>query len=308
MTSPRLPIDAKASVFMLVLCFTWSLQQPLLKLAASDIDPLMHIALRSALAAALVAAFMAWRGSGRGAGGLWQPGLVAGGLFALEYLCVGQALRWTSSAHVVVLLYTAPVFAALGLHARIAQERLHPLQWVGIALAFAGVALTFLGGHAATTAHPQALWGDLLALAGGVAWGATTVVIRCSRLAQASAAQTLFYQLLGAGVLLLGAAVWQGHAQIHPSPLMWSSLAFQTVVVSFLSFLAWFWLLGRYVASGLGVYTFLTPLFGVALSAWWLDEAVDPHFLLGGAITLSGVAVVSRYHDLLRWGQRRPSA
>lgn len=304
MTASRLPLDAKAGVFMLILCVVWSLQQPVLKLAASDIDPLLHIALRSGLAAGLVAAVMAWRKTADTAPGLWQPGLLAGGLFALEYLCVGQALRWTSSGHVVVLLYTAPVFAALGLQARIPQERLHTLQWGGVALAFAGVALSFLGGDVASTAHPQTLWGDLLALAGGVAWGATTVVIRCSRLAQASAAQTLFYQLVGACVLLLAAAGWLGHTQIHPTPLMWGSLAFQTLVVSFLSFLAWFWLLGRYVASGLGIYTFLTPLFGVALGAWLLDETVDPHFLLGSAITLSGVAVVSRYEDLQSWMRR----
>lgn len=39
-----------------------------------------------------------------------------GGLFGLEFLLVGEGMRHTSASHMVVFLYTAPIFAALGLH------------------------------------------------------------------------------------------------------------------------------------------------------------------------------------------------
>jgi drug/metabolite transporter (DMT)-like permease len=42
--------------------------------------------------------------------------------------------------------------------------------------------------------------------------------------------------------------------------------------VSFFSFLVWFWLLTRYKASQLGVFSFVTPIMGVVLGYTLLDE------------------------------------
>ncbi len=47
----RKALDQTASSLMIVLCMVWGLQQVILKMAASDISPLMQIALRSGLAA-----------------------------------------------------------------------------------------------------------------------------------------------------------------------------------------------------------------------------------------------------------------
>lgn len=137
------------------------------------------------------------------------------------------------------------------------------------------------------------LRGDLLGLLAGIVWGATTVVIRCSSLAKASAAQTLLYQLVGAFVLLLLAAIALGQTNINPSPMAWGSLLFQSLVVSFASFLVWFWLLRHYLASRLGVFSFMTPLFGMAFGVWLLDETLESSFLAGAILVLSGVILVS---------------
>lgn len=285
---------------MLLLCLLWGVQQSVLKLVADDITPLMHIALRSGAAAVLVGVLMLWRReTGVLRDGSWQPGLVVGLLFALEFLLLGQALRLTTASHAVVFLYTAPVFVALGLHWRLPSERLNGVQWCGIGLAFAGIVLTFFGRTQPATPGAslpaQVVLGDVLALLSGLAWGATTVVVRCSRLAHVSASQTLLYQLVAAFVLLLGAAVVLGQATIHPTPAMWSALAFQSVVVSFASFLAWFWLLRIYLASQLGVFSFLTPLFGVAFGIWLLHDPLELSFVLGAVLVLAGVVLVTNH-------------
>ncbi|MDR0225779.1 MAG: DMT family transporter [Burkholderiaceae bacterium] len=297
----RQPLDARATVLMLALCLTWSLQQILLKATADAIAPTLQIALRSGVAALLVWLFMRWRGLRLPRGdGSWRPGLVVGALFAFEYLLVGESLHRTSAAHVVVFLYSAPVFAALGLHWKLPSERLAPLQWLGIALAFAGIAIAFLGSGAAPSPGATAtLLGDFLALAAGAAWGATTVAIRTTRLATLPAAQTLFYQLVVAFALLMPAALLLGQTRFEPTPLAWAGLAFQSVLVCFVSFLVWFWLLTRYLASRLGVFTFLTPLFGVVFGAWLLGEAIEPGFLAGALTVLAGVLLVSS-HGWLR--------
>jgi drug/metabolite transporter (DMT)-like permease len=294
----RKELDGLAVGLMLVLCLIWGLQQSVLKLVAADIAPILQIALRSGIAALLVALFMLWRKEPiTFSDGTWRPGLLVGFLFAFEFLLVGQGIRYTSASHVVVFLYTAPIFVALGLHLRLPSERLGLVQWSGIALAFAGVVITFFGRQQPTQVADGStmLLGDLLALAGGLAWGATTVVVRCSSLSRASASQTLLYQLLAAFALLLIAAAVSGQTTIHATPLVWGSLLFQALVVSFASFLVWFWLLRTYLASRLGVFSFMTPLFGVAFGVWLLNEPLEMSFLVGAVLVLAGVVLVSNH-------------
>lgn len=291
----RKSLDSTAIGLMLVLCLIWALQQIVLKHTVNDIAPMFQIALRSGMAALLLAGFMRWRGERMGfSDGTAGPGALAGALFALEFFLVGEGLKHTSAAHMVVFLYTAPIFAALGLHLKLPAERLAPLQWVGIALAFAGLAIAFFGRQQGAAPAPgNVLWGDFLGLVAGAAWGATTVVIRSSSLSRAPASQTLMYQLLGGFVLLTGLALLTGQARLNPTPTVWASLAFHSVIVSFLSFLVWFWLLRQYMASRLGVFSFLTPLFGILLGAWLLGERIEPSFLMGSFPVLLGIILVS---------------
>jgi len=282
---------------MFLLCMIWGLQQVVLKAAASDIAPLFQIALRSGIAALLVVILMFFRGERLLLkDGTWRPGLLVGLLFALEFLFVGEGLRHTSASHVVVFLYTAPLFAALGLHLKLRVERLQLFQWLGILLAFTGIAIAFFGlSSTSGGAQLSTQWGDFLALLAGIAWGATTVVIRCSRLSTTSATQTLLYQLLGAFVLLIPAAIWLGQTGFNSTPLAWGSLFFHSLVVSFASFLVWFWLLRNYLASRLGVFSFMTPLFGMGFGVWLLNETLDPSFFIGALFVIAGIILVSGY-------------
>lgn len=286
---------------MALLCLTWSLQQVSLKAIATLASPMLVVAWRSVVAVGLLAVLMHRRGEVP-ARRRWRPGALAGALFGLEYLLVAQALRLTQASHVVVFLYTAPAFAALGLHLRLPAERLGGLQWAGIGLAFSGIAAAFLDGGVVGAAG---FLGDGLALLAGLAWAATTVVLRCTSLVEAPASETLLYQLVGAVVLLLPAAALTGQWHFEPTAAVWLHLGFQSLVVSFASFLAWCWLLRRYLASRLGVFSFLTPLFGVLLGAWLLGESPTPGFLLGSALVLGGIGLVS---GVLRWPAGRPPA
>ena len=306
MSEERKPLDALASSAMLVLCLIWSFQQILLKATANDMAPIFQIGLRSGVACLLVALLVLLRTHRlEFSPGAWKPGLIAGLLFALEYLLLGESLRFTSAAHVVVFLYTAPVFAALGLHILLPSERLARLQWVGIGLAVVGIAITFLGPASLDGADlGRMLIGDLMALAAGALWGFTTVLIRSTRLSTVPPSEALLYQLFSAFVILMVAAVVTGQTQVHWSGLLGASLVFQSVVVAFLSFLVWFWLLRQYQASRLGVFSFATPLFGVLFGAFLLGETIEPRFVMGALLVLMGITLVSAYSWIIQMRKR----
>jgi drug/metabolite transporter (DMT)-like permease len=176
-------------------------------------------------------------------------------------------------------------------------------------LAGALFAAEFAGGWLRGNVSAQMLGGDTLAVLAGAAWGVTTVVVRGSALSDAPPAKTLLYQLVVACVLLVGAAAASGQvAQVSLTPVAWASLLFQGVVVSFASYLAWFWLLRRYAASQVSVFSFLTPLFGVSFGVIVLGERVDLAFGIGAVLVLAGITVVSAPGSRRKAERLAPSA
>jgi drug/metabolite transporter (DMT)-like permease len=94
--------------------------------------------------------------------------------------------------------------------------------------------------------------------------------------------------------VLLALAVGLGQVHVETvTPLALASLAYQAVVVAFVSYLVWFWLLTRYIASRLSVFSFLTPLFGVTFGVLLLGESFSLRFLMAAMLVLTGIALVN---------------
>jgi drug/metabolite transporter (DMT)-like permease len=298
----RRAIDTAAISIMTGLCFIWGLQQIAIKAIALSVSPLLQVALRSAIAAVIVLIVSRVFMREPWLRGVWKGAILVAVLFAAEFYFVAEGLRYTSAAHMAVFLYTAPIFAAFGLHLAIKHERLTSVQWSGVVIAFLGITVTFLGptlATAASMANQAGMLGDFFGLCAGAAWGFTTVTVRASRLSDAPAIQTLFYQLAGGGLFLLPLAAFTGQNTFQPTMFAIGSVAFQTIVVSVVSYLTWFWMLKHYLASRLGILSFMTPMFGVALGALLLNEHIGGWFAVGSMITLVGMLVVNA-HGLLR--------
>jgi drug/metabolite transporter (DMT)-like permease len=292
----RKPMDAFAAGIMLLLCLIWGLHQVAIKAASLDMNPILQVGIRSAMSGVLLSLWM-WKRrefSELKKNTLW-PGIVIALLFAAEFLCVSLGLNYTSASHMSVFLYTAPIFAALGLHFWVAGEKLKWWQWLGVLIAFVGIGLAFSNGFNGNESFSRwILIGDCLGLAAGLFWAATTVYIRFSVLSEAPASVTLLYQLIGATIILLSIAFMKGYTHTYLlTPVVWTSLAFQAVLVAFASFLTWFWMLRIYLASRLSVFSFLSPLFGVAFGVWLLHDTISVRFFAGSILVMIGVIAVN---------------
>lgn len=294
MSLERRSLDATAIATLVLLCAIWGIQQTILKATASDMSPTLQIGLRSGIGCLLLAIMMKLQGTSLALQrGPWLAGLFAGTLFAAEFLFIGEGLKRTSASHVVVFLNTAPIFTALGLHFLIPEERLRWAQWLGVGACFSGIAIAFLGGLGRGPTDGTLLWGDLLGLLSGASWGATTVIIRSSKLSDIPATQTTLYQLLCAFVVLTAFSVSLGEHHAPWTPVLAASVIGQGIVIAFFSLVTWFWLMTRYLASRLVVFTFLSPLLGVGFGVWLLGEPLTPEFVWGAALVLTGVIVVN---------------
>ena len=294
----RRPLDLPAVALVVALCAVWAFQQVAIKAIVVSIAPVCQLAIRFAAASLVFGAWVLAREGRRAfADGTLPSGVLLGVMFSLEFMFAGQSLLHTTVGHSVVFLYSAPIFTALGLQF-LPEERLSPRQWVGVALAFLGIVVAFLGFGGRSVV--DLFLGDLLALCGGICWGLSNVVLRRGRVGTANASKTVFYQVTTAALLLGGFAVYTGQTRLTLSPMTVESLLFQTLIVAVLSYLVWFWLLRRYLTSRLMLLSLLTPLFGVLLGAALLGEAVDLRFAAGAVLVLAGVLVVNRVSPPVR--------
>jgi len=279
---------------MVLLCMLWGFQQITIKWAAEGVSLVMQAGLRSIIAVALLLAWSAARRSPLfNRDGTFVPGVIAGLLFAAEFVFIYAGLAWTAASRMIVFIYLAPCFTALGLQWFVPGERLNARQWVGVTIAFAGMALAFAEGFGA--AKGATLLGDAFGVIAAVLWAATTVLIRASRLASVSAGKTLFYQLAVSALALPLASVIAGEPGIVAlTPKVLASIVYQGVIVAFASYLAWFWLLTRYYAGRLAVFSFLTPLFGVAFGVIFLSEPLSAAFVGAALLVSVGIVLVNR--------------
>ena len=284
-------LDALAVGILLMCCMFWGFQQVLVKATMAELPPLFQSAVRGVGATLLLWLWCQWRGVRLfdRDGSLWA-GLLVGCLFAVEFAFIYIGLQHTSASRLTVFLYTSPFWVAALLPWFIRTERLRPVQWLGMACAFAAVVFALREGFGGGGAR-----GDLMGLAAGALWGLTTVAIRAANLTRLAAEKLLFYQLAVSTVVLLLLSngmgePWDGHW----SGFAIGSVAVQTVIGAFASYLAWMWMLGHYPATKISAFVFLTPLFALLFGMLWLGEAVTLTLILSLTLVAVGIVLVNR--------------
>ncbi|MBS0344253.1 MAG: DMT family transporter [Proteobacteria bacterium] len=287
-------LDTLAITILVFCCAFWGLQQILIKTTVGEVPPLWQASIRMAGAVVLLWGWCAVRGVKLfERDGTLPGGLLAGALFAAEFTCIYIGLQHTSASRLTVFLYTSPFVVSLLLPRWVPKERLHGIQWFGLAMAFGGVVVAFSEslGHSSG----DMLMGDALALLAGVLWGLTTLAIRTTRLATASAEKTLFYQIAVTAAISPFLSLLLGENwSFSYSGYAWFSVALQTVIGAFASYLAWMWMLRHYPATRISSFTFLTPLFALIFGVALLKEPLTLQLVLALAGVGLGILLVNR--------------
>ncbi len=250
---------------------------------------------RMALAAVVVGLLRAWRGEKlppRSA----LPRFVGYGLVAaLHFLLYIASLLYTSPAHSLAIVYTAPIFVTI-FSTFFLHEPIKRRQWGGIVVAIAGVVI--LVGFEPNESS-QMLFGDLLALGSAVCFGLYSVMGRYERdrYSLFSYASTVYG--LAACWLAVG-AIYGGVSRLSLPPLpggYFPAGALLAVVGLGLLPLA----LGHTLynaglrlihATYINVVATQEVTGGILLTWWLLGREPSGNSLLGAFVTLIGVVAV----------------
>lgn len=288
---PKSHMDAIGAAALIAFALHLAFNQVVIKVTTGGFGPIYAAGLRSLGAVAVLFLWMRLRGIPLTVPRAALPaGLLAGCLFALEFMVLFSALDFTTVSRASVIFYSMPVWLAIASHFLLPGDPMTRLRAMGLVMAMAGVAMALLD-RGDTTAS---LIGDLMALTAAICWAGIALCVKITPLSKVPPAQQLMCQVLVSAPLLIVAALISGDLLRDPQPVHYAGMAFQIIAVASLGFLAWFWLLTIYPASAVASFSFLSPVFAVLLGWLLLDEHVGFQVWLALVLVSAGIYLINR--------------
>lgn len=285
-------IDFKAFLMMVLLTLLWGLNYSAIKVSNLGFSPIFNSLLRSCIASFFGILYCIRIG---------RPlfhrdfrlfhGFVIGFLFGAEFVCIYLGMLYTDSSRAGIFINFSPFVVAILAHILL-KEKLGLQKLIGLILAFLGVYFVFLGKP--KYYKESMLIGDILELVAAFLWGLTTVYIKKYLAERVDPINTFLYQLcLSIPVILIFSLAIEEKWVIDIKLIYVLSLLYSSIVVAFLSYLAWFKLIHVYPVSDLSVFTFLSPVFGVIFGSLILGEELTPYLALGVSLVSLGIILTN---------------
>jgi drug/metabolite transporter (DMT)-like permease len=284
-------MDTAGALALTAFALNLAFNQVVIKVTGNGFSPLFAAGLRSAGAVLVLLLWIYLRGlSLRMPRAAWPWAFASGIFFSLEFMCLYIALDLTTVSRTSVIFYSMPLWLALASTILLPEERLTRRRAIGLALAFAGVAvaLSDRGGG-------QVSWaGDLLALCSALCWGGIVLLVRVTPLAEVPPEQQLISQVVVSAPVLLLLAPLFGPVLRDLQPIHLAGMAFQIIAVASFGFLGWFWLMKRYPANSVASFSFISPVASVFMGWLLLDEQIAPTIWVALVLVAVGITLINR--------------
>jgi drug/metabolite transporter (DMT)-like permease len=282
--SPR----STALLFLAVLVVIWGGNYTWVKIALLDIGPWTFNAIRYGLAIIIMATVFA--ALGRGGQLLPKPeerlGLAIVGLLQVAVIttCTALALQWLEASRVVLIAYSMPIWT-MPLSALLLNERVRAISAVGAGLGFGGIVL--LTNPFAMPWTAESMPGLVLALIAVNGWALGAVLYR-RRSWQSTYWQQTFWQLAVSALVLVPLMLFEHDREIRYSLPMLTIALYNSIFPTVIGYWCWAQALTRIPATAASQVLLMSPLFGMVLSHFVLDEPLGTWIWLAATCIVLG--------------------
>jgi len=219
--------------------------------------------------------------------------LGATGILAYNLFFLGALARLPASrTSLIIALNPVVTIAAASL---LLGERMNPRRWFGVVVALAGVWIVVSRGDVLGSVTGSVGVGELLMFGGVCSWAAYTLIGRRVLRELTPLAATTYASLWGAAMLAVVAAPdLRELALTDLTPPVVLSALYLGVLGTSVAFVWYYQAVQRLGASRTVIFNNLVPVFGATFGVLLLGEPLLPSMLLGGAVAVGGVMLVSR--------------
>ncbi|MBT3890207.1 MAG: DMT family transporter [Planctomycetaceae bacterium] len=227
--------------------------------------------------------------------------LIAGTLLAAQIGTFTIGVQLSNSTLTTILINTFIIWIFGYEHFVSRTQRMSKLQVIGCTLAAASALVTLLLKSKAdtTTANNSdlpGLLGDCIIVISGALLAAKILFIKANLKTVQSGTLMLWHDLI-AVIWFVAIAAYFERDQIsidQVNHLVIWGLIYQGVIVGGLCFAIQTLLLNKYSASRITVFSFLTPIFGIATAATLRKDPLSPWIFLSLALVAAGIYLVNR--------------
>lgn len=286
MTPPSRAIAPFDYLQLAAIALIWGVNNVAAKIAVDAFPPMMSVALRFGLVLLVLSPWLRppkqadWKS--------FAAMLAFTGPLHFGFLYIGLRMAEDVAPMIVAMQLWAPVSVALA--ALLLRERVGPLRWFGVILAFAGtISLNF---DPAVFAQVGAL---IVTGLGSSLYGVSAVFMRrvspisvwnmqaWVALATAPPLALLSFMFEKNQITAIAQAPWTA----------WAATGWGALVSSILASTMLFRLVQRYEVSRTTPYLLATPAVSFVLAWLLMGDQITPQIMLGAVITVAGVALVA---------------
>ena len=295
-------VPLRHALLAIAVMAVWGSNFVVIHIGLEHLPPLMFAALR--FTAALFPAMLFVKRPAVPWGNLAAYGLSIGvGQFGILFIAMnGQITPALAS-----LVVQTQVFFTMALAAYRNGERVRPFQMVALTISVAG--LTLIMAHTDASTTPLGL---VLVLAAALCWALGNIVIRSTPDAD-MLGYVVWASLFSVPPLLAASFLFEGWPAIskgfaHADAATWGAVLWQAIGNTLFGYAVWGWLLARYPVASIAPMSLLVPVFGLAASAIWLGEPLQPWKLEATALVLFGLFVNLMWPKLMAARRARAAA
>ena len=296
MHSAAQPARWKLLLAFAIIYFVWGSTFLAIRVGVSEVPPFLLASMRFLVAGVVLYGWLRLRGTPTPTAREWgAAALVAVLVFVGDYGLVFWAERRVPSGIAAVMLATIPVFMALSEIVIMKTQRLTGRLAVALLVGIGGVGVLVsktasLGGSPIDGVGAGAL------IVAALSWAVASVLNRKLPL-PADKAMSSAAQMLTGGILLMLTALLLGeHHGFRVqavSAKAWMALAYLIVAGSIVAYTAYVWLIHHESPTKVGTYAYVNPVVAVLLGYFLGGEALGPRTILGTALVLVSVVVIT---------------
>jgi drug/metabolite transporter (DMT)-like permease len=288
---PAAPTPAFLMANLLVCSMLWSTSFLFIKLSG-DVNPFVLAAARGLIgASALLLWFAVQAKSIRPDNGQWHHWVVLGALNGwIPNVLVAHALTQIGTAPAAMIQASGPLIVAVLSHLLYSDERLTPRRFVGVVVGLTGMGI--LIGPAALPDSGISPWGVVAMVATALSYATANLYVRSIKQAD-PARLALGQQICSAIPATALALVIAGPSAFAAVPNSAVSLLALGIVSTALPILLFMRLIRRAGPTRASMVGYLQPVWTAVLAVLFLNESIGLREIIGGAVVLTGVALVS---------------
>ncbi len=289
----RRPLDFKAGTFLLFLATLWSGNSIAIKFGLLYAPPLRQAWIRFVLGSLVILGWAIYtRADLRVRRDEWWPLISLSLFFSVQIITMNLGIKHTTAGHASVLLMTASIWIVVLSHFFIPGDRFDPTRFLGILVAYLGIAVISADGLG-NSGEKSLILGDVLTVISAFLLGARQVYN--ARLVSTinPAKMLLFEAAFGTAVFAIGSNLFE------PQPWTWAwglvgALAYQGLVIAGFGFLASLLMFKYYYPSRITAVSLTQPVLGIILA--WSILGEEPTWLLwvGGLFVMFGALLAQK--------------